>query len=431
MRPIVRISIYTWLTAFLLAARIVVCAADSPTLDPEYARVAQLLSRGEADLLPTDGNDITIIPNGELKWQLLLADLEAAQHSICIEYFRWKNDKSGQLISDVIYRKLREGVQVKILLENVSNPLYRKDYYLKMQEAGAQVQFFTDTDRQLWEILPDIGVRNHRKIVVIDGKVGYLGGMNIADRYLNGWLDTHLRINGPAVTALSRLFDDMWEARKGPELKRLEAKALKNDKNVQCEPAEAKPEAVFAPGRIHNATMQVATAGAGDLLLEKGVCEIIDLAQRYVYIQTPYFCPPEKVLQSLFKAAGRGVDVRILIPAVSDVEMMTLANKSYFEECLLAGIHILTSDGTFNHSKTIVCDDNISVIGSMNLDNRSMHINHEVLGVIYGSEAASASRDLFLKRSEGALWVTLENIAALPEGKARAMKFWRRHSGLL
>lgn len=431
-----------WLCVLLLAAGGGTCFSACPKEpfsppDAAYLDLAQFLSRGVPEMMPSGGNDIDIITSGKQKWEMLMADLEAAHSTICMEYYRWREDAAGNQIRDIILRKLSEGVQVKILLEDMANAFFRIDYYQKMRDAGAQVQFFTDTDHHLYEIVPDINYRDHRKIVVIDSKVGYIGGMNLGLPNRDVWKDTHVRITGPAVSQLERLFNDMWAAHKGPELIRMEKKAHAGvpvpESYAESKPAQ-KPESgpeypvKTYPAAFHNKTVQAATSGAGDNLLEEGVCRILRLSKRYVYIQTPYFCPSDTLLRAMKDAARRGVDLRILVPAEADSYLMTVVNASFFEECVKAGMHILASPGVFNHSKTIVCDDYLSTVGTLNMDNRSLRINHEAIALVYDGEFAAACRHLFLSRAEGASQVGEADIASLPHRRLRAQKFWRGHA---
>jgi len=426
-----------------------VCRASEP-VDTTFLQLAQYLSRGDASMMPCSGNVVDIIDTGTRKWELLVADLEAARHTICMEYYRWRQDEAGDQIRDIILRKLAQGVQVKILLEDLSNPFYRKDYYLELRDAGAQLQFFTDFDHQIWEMIPGINYRNHRKIVIIDECIGYIGGMNLGVTNRDLWGDMHLRVTGPAVASLNKLFYDMWDARKGPFLKRQEARMAAMGDGIPAdsdstadagfrpvaEEAAALPDTTqFQPSASHlefrDKTVQVATGGAGDNLLEGGVCRLLASATKYVYIQTPYYCPTDTVFDALKSAARRGVDVCILISEESDSKLMTVANSAFYEESVAAGVRILLSPGRFFHSKSIVADDYLSIIGSLNLDPRSLVINHEAIALIYDAEVAAACRELFCSRAEGAREVTLEELESASRREKNRRHFWRRNSGQL
>ncbi len=402
------------------------CCAATPDKS-DYLQLARYFSRGDENLMPSDGNDVDIITSGRRKWELLEADIVAARQYIWIEYYRWREDAAGRRIRDLIIRKLKEGVEVKILLDDAANAFCRKAYYEELRLCGAQLQFFTDTDHQLWEMLPGINNRNHRKIVIIDGKVGYTGGMNLGTPNRDLWHDTHLRIQGPAVSSLARIYSKMWSERMGPALKREMADRLPEEDTIVTTSSHQETM-IPAPGTFHNKTVQFAAGGGGDLFLEEGICRILLLAKRYIYIQTPYFCPSEAVLKALKDAAGRGVDVRIMVPGKTDVALMDTANSSYFKECVDAGITLLSTPGAFDHSKTIVCDNCLSTIGTLNLDNRSLRINYEDLALIIDPEIAIMRRDFFLERAQGAKTIDAASLASMYKRKGMLMRFWRRNS---
>ena len=378
-------------------------------------------------MMPSDGNDLDIITTGRRKWDLLEADIASARQYIWIEYYRWREDASGLRIRDLIIRKLREGVEVKILLDDVANAFIHKAYYDELRKAGAKLQFFTDTEHQLWEMFHGINCRNHRKILIIDGKVGYTGGMNLGIPYRDKWDDAHLRIQGPAVSSLARLFSQMWAERMGPALKRGMAKRLAEEDTIITTFSHLETM-IPTPCTFHDKTVQVASGRGGDHFLEEGVCRILQMAKHYVYFQTPYFCPTEPVLKAMKDASGRGVDVRIMIPAKADVIVMDTANSSFFKECIEEGISIILTTGRFDHSKTIICDNYLSVIGSLNLDYRSLIINNEVIALITDPEIALERRDSFLERSKGAKKIDAAFLASIYKKKGLLMRFWRRNS---
>ncbi len=428
MRALAHICLWLYLT---IAGTSVLWA--QPQIDSAYIPLAEFLSRSDASLTATAGNDINLITKGIDKWDLLLKDLEEAQHTICMEYYRWHQDDAGDQIRDVLLRKLSQGVTVKILLDDFVNPFYRKDYYLVLRDNGAQLQFFTDTDRQLWEIAPEVNYRDHRKIVVIDDTIGYIGGMNLGVKYRDIWKDTHMRICGPAALALKKLFDDMWQARQGPALKRYLAKGQPKDQHVGYDGLQAARQTQVSPTSplFCNKTVQVATSGQGDNLLEEGICRILDLAKHYVYFKTPYLCPSDTLLCALRDAARRGVDIRILVPDPTDSGLMTVANSAFFSDCIDAGARVLKSHGVFDHSKTIVSDDYLTSIGTLNIDNRSLRINHECIALIYDGEIARYCRQMFEADAGEAFEVTAADLAARSKCTIKVHRFWRMHASQL
>lgn len=412
------------LAAILLAFQPFCYAGDGV---PAYLQpVAELLSRNDVRMMPLGGNDLEVITDGERQWELMLHDINNARQSIYMEYYRWANDDAGRQIHDAVLRKIREGLDVKILLEDLCNPFYPKSYYEELKAAGAQVAFFTDFERQLWEVLPGINSRNHRKIIVIDDCLGYIGGRNIADHYRYTWRDTHMRLSGPAVAQLRKLFMDMWIYRRAPQQNNVQEPTKTGWKEVVTPVSDQN-----MPFPFRDKTLQMATSGEGDTLLEKSVCLVLQLARQSVYIQTPYFCPTDTLLSCMQAAAQRGVDVRVCLPKESDSGLMTLANQSYYEECLLQKIRIFEYEPRFNHSKVVLCDGCFSMIGSMNMDSRSLCINYEDMAAVYDTEVGEACRLEFLSLLDQSHEVSLEEVQAWPKKEKSARIFWRYHSGQL
>ena len=272
------------LAAILLAFQPFCKAGDAV---PAYLQpVADHLSRSDARMMPVEGNDLEVITDGSRQWELMLHDINNARKSIYMEYYRWTNDEAGQQIHDAVLRKIREGLEVKVLLEDLCNPFSPKSYYEELKAAGAQVAFYTDFERQLWEVLPGINNRNHRKIIVIDDCLGYIGGRNIGIHYRDTWRDTHMRFSGPAVAQLRKLFMDMWVYRHAPQQNNVTNNTVEWKEVVT--PA-SDPEEPFP---FRNKTMQIATSGEGDTLLEKSVCLILRLAKDFVYIRPDDACQP-------------------------------------------------------------------------------------------------------------------------------------------
>lgn len=412
------------LAAILLAFQPFCYAGDGV---PAYLQpVAELLSRNDVRMMPLGGNDLEVITDGERQWELMLHDINNARQSIYMEYYRWANDDAGRQIHDAVLRKIREGLDVKILLEDLCNPFYPKSYYEELKAAGAQVAFFTDFERQLWEVLPGINSRNHRKIIIIDDCLGYIGGRNIADHYRYTWRDTHMRLSGPAVAQLRKLFMDMWIYRRAPQQNNVQEPTKTGWKEVVTPVSDQN-----MPFPFRDKTLQMATSGEGDTLLEKSVCLVLQLARQSVYIETPYFCPTDTLLSCMQAAAQRGVDVRVCLPKESDSGLMTLANQSYYEECLLQKIRIFEYEPRFNHSKVVLCDGCFSMIGSMNMDSRSLCINYEDMAAVYDTEVGEACRLEFLSLLDQSHEVSLEEVQAWPRKEKSARIFWRYHSGQL
>ena len=258
-------------------------------------------------------------------------------------------------------------------------------FYRRLSNGGVKVEAFSP----IFPILsPFANYRNHRKIVVVDGKVGYTGGMNIAERYLKGissgiWRDTHMRITGPAVTELQTAFLGDW--------------FLTSKEWISSE--------VYYPAQRCNGNklMQVVISNPTSQwrVMDLSLSEMISAAQEYVYLQTPYFVPSDAIRKSLYGAAWAGVDVRLMIPAKPDVGMLVSnASKWYLQQMMEAGVRVFLYDKGFLHAKTVVSDDKVVSIGSVNIDNRSVTQSFEINTFTYDQEFAREQREVFLHDME-------------------------------
>jgi len=288
----------------------------------------------------------------------------------------------------LLEEKAREGVEIRFLNENIANFPIPSSYYNKMRKSGIEVERFTNSKQGIFSLPMKLNYRNHRKVVVIDGKIGYTGGMNINNHYFFQWRDTHLRIEGNAVAALQTSFLDSWMT-SGGTLKQ----PLSHYYKEFTEPAE---------GPFRDKLIQIVPDESDSSwpLLQMGYEWVLQNAKQYVYMQTPYFVPPESLLIALKSAALRGVDVRIMFPEKVDTAMMGAANKAYYLECMEAGVKIYERGGEFIHAKTVVCDDYLSQIGTANIDIRSFNLNHEINAYIFDEETAVASKEIFFKDME-------------------------------
>lgn len=329
------------------------------------------------------GNSFEIITSGKRKRELLLEDIRRAKSFIHIEYFRFGNDKGGREVRNLLIEKAKEGVEVRFLNNNWSGVVAIPNSYWKpLIDAGAEIIPFTHIRHGLCKWLYRIIHQQHRKIVVIDGQVAYTGGMNLNDNYFFKWRDTHLRITGPAVTALNESFMDSWRV---------------SDGRFSYPPEHYLPEPALQDAPFIGKTIQLVAdfPESGESAMLSAYRWVLDNAREYVYIQTPYFVPPQSFIDSLAGAAQRGVDVRVMLPRDVDTPFLGTCNRSYYTECLQAGVHILERGGEFIHSKTLVCDDAFSIIGASNLDWRSFRVNYEINTLIYDRETALYNKTLF------------------------------------
>ena len=423
----------------------------------EYRTLARLLS-SDGSTCVTDGNGLEIITSGKRKFELLMEDLENARESIHMEYFYFRHDKGAQQIKEMLMRKAREGVKVRFIHENIANIDILPGYYNEMKKASVMVEKFTKPRWPLVNLVTQLNYRDHRKIVVIDGKIGYTGGMNISDDYFIKWRDTHMRLTGNAVAGLQYSFLNTWITADG-EIDDDFAKyfpmcATNSDASVRSSEVQVNADVVSDEASVQ---VNADVSGSDDDVEGNGIAEVlaktpiqsldmnfrfkgrdrlvqivpdepesrwaniqmgavwaIQNARRYIYIQTPYFVPPEPILQALQSAALSGVDVRVMVPKKADLFFMGPANRSYFKECLDAGVRIYERSGRFIHSKTFVSDDYLSEIGSANMDYRSFNLDYEPVAYIYDATVAKVNKAIFLKDMEASKEITADDWASRP-----------------
>ncbi len=328
------------------------------------------------------GNDLQVFTAGRDKFESLMRDIEDARQYIHVQYFIIENDAVGSQLIELLKRKAREGVQVRVLYDYVGSFYFRPRLLRQMREAGIEVHPFLKLTFTQFALR--INWRNHRKVVVIDGKVGYMGGMNIASRYVTGdkhwqpWRDTHMRITGDAVTALEYSFAIDWN---------FTTRKLLTARSVHMTPpasGEGYPMQMVSSGptnRWHNISFVFFKA--------------ISLAKRCVYVQTPYFLPSDALLKAMQGAALSGVDVRLMIPRRPDSAMLRLATGSYIKECLLAGIKVYFYEPTVMHAKVVIVDDEFVTLGSTNFDFRSFEHNFEFNALVYSKEFNTSMKKTF------------------------------------
>ena len=336
---------------------------------------------------PIPGNDVKIYTNGCDKLQALKKDLLNAKKSINIEYYIFANDKTGNDIMKILCQKAREGVDVKLIYDSIGSRKTPRRFFRKLEDAGGQVGEFFPPFMHLRLINLKLNYRNHRKIVVIDGKIGYTGGINIRndhvglDKKLKPWRDTHIRVKGGGVYALQNIFLDDW-------------RYCKNDNT----PPRLYLENGYFPSPTikGNATTQLVSSGpdsAVPKILETYVKMILN-AKKRVYIQTPYFIPDDVFSSALRIAVKSGVDVRIMVPKIPDKKTVYLATLSYLKEMAELGIKIYLYEG-FLHSKTLLVDDNKVSIGTCNTDNRSFKLNFEDTMIVYSKDINKHYEQIF------------------------------------
>lgn len=410
----------------------------------------------------TDGNDFELITEGSRKFELLMADLAAAKHSIHMEYFHFGNDDSSKCIKELLMAKAREGVKVRFIHENIANLPISSKYYENMRKAGVEVVKFTNPRQHVLDMATRLNFRDHRKIVIIDGRIGYTGGMNINNHYFKEWRDTHMRITGKAVATLQYLFLDAWLTGGGaidkplieffPQAQMQEGSSkgigpdFRQDDNMETADnrvtaENAAPALQDAPEHIEinavhpvlkNKLMQIVPDEPSRVfpILQFSYEWFLLHSKKYIWLQTPYFVPTEPVMHALKAAALCGVDVRLMLPRRADNIFMRPANKAYYSEALDAGVKIFLKN-QFIHAKTFVCDDYVTSIGTANLDYRSFDIDYEVNSYIYDEETAIYYKRIFQSDLDDCREITKEEWDKRPYYKTLIDNIFRLFAPLL
>lgn len=382
---------------------------------PEEQRHLVTLLHTASRALPVSDNDVRIYTEFQAMYADLLADLESARGHIHFQFFKFEDDEMGRRVEAVLVRKAQEGVEVRLQIDDLAN-LTRRGFYRRMEREGVRVEPFF---RVRLLLSSDTNYRNHRKNVVIDGRIGYTGGMNIAKRYATGirsgvWRDTHIRVTGPVVAEMQTAFLVDWK---------FSTKQLLDDPRYY--------PAVPPEGDL---LMQVATSGPmGEFrVIMQAMVRMLSQARRYIYIQTPYFIPNEPVLFALRNAALAGVDVRLMLPNKGDgVFLVTWAARSYIKEVLDAGVKVCLYGKGFLHAKTIVSDDEVVSIGSTNLDIRSFEQDFEINAFIYDRGKALQMRAIFERDEQDGQYIDPKAWAERPALTRFEESFARLFSPLL
>lgn len=327
---------------------------------------------------PIPGNSIKIYTNGLDKIKDLKQDLLSAKKSINIEYYIFANDKIGKEIMNILCQKAKEGVDVKLIYDSVGSRKAPRRFFRKLKKSGGKVGEFFPPFMHIRLINLKLNYRNHRKIVIIDGKIGYTGGVNIRDDHmgkdkkLTPWRDTHIRMKGSGVYALQNIFIDDWRY------------TTKENKTTQ---SYIDAGLFPSPSIKGESTVQVLSSGPDSYVqkIKETYIKMITDAHERVYIQTPYFIPDDVFISALRIAVNSGVDVRIMVPAIPDKKTVYLATLSYLKEMAEMGVKIYLYNG-FLHSKTLLVDSNKVSIGTCNMDNRSFGLNFEDTVIIYSKD---------------------------------------------
>ena len=349
---------------------------------PEEYRTISNLFMNQNLALPFKNNEVEIYTSGYDFFPSLLMEIGKAEHHIHIDTFIISDDPLGKLIADALIDKARQGIEVRLIYDDVGSWRTPNSFFTRMRNEGIEVYAFMPV--RFPAFTSRVNYRNHRKICVIDGEVGFIGGMNIARRYVQGtpkqsWRDTHVKLTGAAVYGLQRAFLVDWY---------FVSKVLITERSYY-------PEIIIGQ---NNSLVQVVTSSPTSLWpeIEQGYVRILTNAKHYVYMETPYFLPTDPILFAMRVAALSGVDVRLMIPYETDTKVVEWASRSYVIEASRAGVKILLYRKGFNHSKLLVSDDAMATIGSTNVDFRSFENDFEANAFFYDKKIALQVKEVFL-----------------------------------
>ena len=349
---------------------------------PEEYRTISNLFMNQNLALPFKNNEVEIYTSGYDFFPSLLMEIGKAEHHIHIDTFIISDDPLGRIIADALIDKAKQGVEVRLIYDDVGSWRTPNSFFTRMRNEGIEVYAFMPV--RFPAFTSRVNYRNHRKICVIDGEVGFIGGMNIARRYVQGtpkqsWRDTHIKLTGAAVYGLQRAFLVDWY---------FVSKVFITERSYY-------PEIIIGQ---NNSLVQVVTSSPTSLWpeIEQGYVRILTNAKHYVYMETPYFLPTDPILFAMRVAALSGVDVRLMIPYETDTKVVEWASRSYVIEASRAGVKILLYRKGFNHSKLLVSDDAMATIGSTNVDFRSFENDFEANAFFYDKKIALQVKEVFL-----------------------------------
>ncbi|WP_010289177.1 cardiolipin synthase [Kurthia massiliensis] len=349
------------------------------------------------DAIVTKNNHIELFNDGHAKFDSLIRDIQQATDHVHIQYYIFKLDDLGNSILQALIERAKAGVEVRILYDALGSRKVRKRHFKELIAAGGEVEVFFPSILPI--INPRMNYRNHRKIVVIDGNIGYLGGFNVGDEYLSRdkkfgyWRDTHMRIQGNAVHALQARFMMDWNQ-------------AGNSLDLSFAPH------YFTPANVEGTSaMQVVSSGPDSTYasIQNSYIKMILQAKKYVYIQSPYFIPDDAFLEAVRIAVLSGIDVRIMIPNKPDHPFVYMATCSYASDLMASGAKVYHYANGFLHAKVVIIDDQIASVGTANVDNRSFRLNFEVNGFIYDENITKQLAEMFREDMKVCVEMTAEN----------------------
>lgn len=340
----------------------------------------------ETDRSPlTTNNSAKLLINGETKFPEVLEAMRQAEHHIHVEYYIYEDDEIGRAIEQILIEKSKSGVEVRFIYDDFGSASIRKTLAKRLRQNG--VKAFPFYKIKLIKLASRLNYRNHRKIIVIDGRISFVGGINVSDKYSNAsvgnelyWRDTHLKIEGDATSMLQHIFIGDWNY-------------CSDEKLTINELYFPKPEIV----ETQTKNIQIVSSGPDSdrPSIYYAIVKSIQAAKKEIFLTSPYLIPGETIIDAMKMASLSGVDVKLLVPGISDSLLVNSAAKSYYTELLTAGVKIYLYQKGFVHAKTLVADRCLAMVGTANLDYRSFDLNFEVNAVVYDEEIANELVDNF------------------------------------
>lgn len=367
----------------------------------DYQQLAALMEK-DTGLEPTTGNTVSLLPDMPDKWAVMMGDIGRAEESVYMVHYRFLADSTGSVLAHALKDKAGQGLDVRVILDKPANSRADRDSLEKIFADDVKLAWFRYPVFILDRVWPEKAThRDHRKILLTDGRTGYIGGRNIADKYFNHWRDADLRITGPAADHLAQVFKHDQD-KVSPEMGPLKAAAAPSgcplrDTVPFLEQCALRDTVPFLE-QHRGATVQIVPDDPTDRLLPVRNCFewSIGHARRYFWFYNPYTPPPPSTLKALKDAAVRGVDVRWIAPSVNDVGPEKWMGESLYRELLAAGVRIYEWQDDVLHAKEFVSDDYLTVNGSANMDNLSFFLNYEVLAIVYDRETALSAARTFI-----------------------------------
>lgn len=362
-------------------------ALDKPN---DFVRLSKMIYTSDQSPI-TQGNEVSLLFNGEEKFPEVIKALKEAKHHIHLEYYIFEDDETGRAIEEVLIQKAKEGIEVRFLYDDFGSSKIRKTLVQRLRENGVQALPFYKI--LLLPFANRINYRNHRKIIVVDGNISFVGGINVSDKYSNlfpknkyYWRDTHLKIAGPATAMLQHIFIADW-----------------NFCTTEHLPVTKDYFPIIENIQTGGKFVQIVSSGPDSdrPSIYYALVQMILSAKKEVLITSPYFIPGETVMDAMIMASLSGVKVKLLVPGISDSYFVNAAARSYYRPLLQAGVEIYLYQKGFIHAKTMVADAQVAMVGTANMDYRSFDLNFEVNAIVYDKETAGKlSREILSDMTE-------------------------------